>query len=51
MGYADPSLLVFFLKLLRAACDSEATVPFVYPDKVVMGVVDPDGSELVFPSF
>ena len=49
MGYADASLLVPFLELLRAAWDSEVTVPFSYPNKVVMGVVDPDSSELVFP--
>ena len=49
MGYADASLLVCFLKLLRAAGDSEVTVPFVYPDKVVMGVVDACDGELVFP--
>ena len=49
MEYADASLLVPFLKLLRAAWDSEVTVRFVYPNKGVMGVVDPGCGELVFP--
>ena len=46
MGYADASLLVPFLKLLRAAWNSEVMVPFIYPDTVAMGVV---GGELDFP--
>ena len=48
MVYADASLLVPFLKLLRVSWHSEVTVPFVYRDKVVMGVVDPGGGELGF---
>ena len=49
MGYADASLLVPFLKIMRAALDSEVMVAFVYPDKVVMGAVGPGGDELDFP--
>ena len=48
MGYADASLLVSFLTLLRSAWDSEVMVPFVYPDKVVMGVEGPGGDEIDF---
>ena len=48
MGYADASLLVCFLKLLRAAWDLEVAVLFIYPGKI-MGAVDPGGGELVFP--
>ena len=51
MACADASLLVLFLKFLRVAWDSEVTVPFVFPDQVVMGLVDPGGGELVFQSF
>ena len=49
MGYADASLLVPFLKLLRAGWDSEVKVPFIYPDKEVMGVVGPGGAWLDLP--
>ena len=49
MGYSDASLLVPYLKLLRGAWDSEVTVPFIYPDKVVMGAVGPGGGEHISP--
>ena len=49
MGYADASPMVPLLKVLRAAWDSEVTVPFVNPDKAIMGAVGPGGGELVFP--
>ena len=34
---------------MRATWDSEVAVSFIYPDKVVMGVVGPGGGEIVYP--
>ena len=38
MGYADASLFVPYLKLVRAVCDSEVPLELACPVNVVMGV-------------